>query len=122
MRRPMIRRVALPAGAFVAASIALGAVAGGKGATEPTGWPDVRWADFPPSLRGQIDSLTQSHDCADLHDVFDVASEDNQAMLTRTGNGTAALMGYLYRSMDDAGCYRAPTVTRWPGYGAPPVR
>jgi hypothetical protein len=118
----MIRHTALSAGAFVAACIVLGGVAVGNRAIEPTASSDVRWADFAPSLRGQIDALAQSQDCPQLHELFDVALENNQALVTRTGNGSAALMAYLYRSMDDAGCYRTPTVTRWPGYGAPPVR
>ena len=65
----------------------------------------VPWSDYSPTLKGDLDSLASASNCQELQSQFDVADQNNQATMARTGHNNADLMGYIDSLMQNAGCY-----------------
>jgi hypothetical protein len=78
----------------------------GSTESKPTTSGDVKWSKYAPEVRTRIDRLINEKDCRALQREFDVASENDDATRSRTGDGNGDLMGYIDDSMRTAGCYK----------------
>lgn len=66
---------------------------------------DIDWGNHAPSVKRRIDSLAEKEDCQGLQQEFDTAEANNDAQLSRVGDGNSDLMGYIDEQMAAAGCY-----------------
>ena len=88
----------------------LGGCGGGSAAPsnsneKPTPISGVPWADYTSTLKSDLDQLATDKDCVELQSQFDIADQNNQATMDRTGHNNADLMGYIDSLMQGAGCY-----------------
>lgn len=60
---------------------------------------------YAVAVQERIDELANGENCNALQDEFDTAEANNEAMIERTGSGTADLMEYIDGRMREAGCY-----------------
>jgi|GEM_PF-2322150 hypothetical protein len=65
----------------------------------------VPWSDYSPTLKNDLDALASAMNCQELQSQFDIADQNNQATMDRTGHNNADLMGYIDSLMQSAGCY-----------------
>ena len=65
----------------------------------------VPWSDYSPTLKSDLDSLASAMNCQELQSQFDIADQNNQATIERTGHNNADLMGYIDSLMQNASCY-----------------
>jgi hypothetical protein len=65
----------------------------------------VPWSDYSPTLKSDLDSLASAMNCQELQSQFDIADQNNQATMDRTGHNNADLMGYIDSLMQNASCY-----------------
>ena len=49
--------------------------------------------------------MAKAGGCPGLQEQFDIADQNNEATMARTGHNNADLMDYIYEAMRDAGCY-----------------
>jgi hypothetical protein len=66
---------------------------------------DVEWGDYVSSLKGRLDALAQTKDCAGLQTEFNTADANNAATMNRVGHNNAKLMAYIDAQMKASGCY-----------------
>lgn len=69
------------------------------------GCSSVPWEDYDPSVKETIDRMAKAGGCPGLQEQFDIADQNNEATMARTGHNNADLMDYIYEAMRDAGCY-----------------
>jgi hypothetical protein len=98
-------RLVIVAFVGIAIVLVLVAVAGGGLRGGTSSGSGVPWEDYNASLKGQIDSLARSRDCAGLQAQFDAADANHAATPARTGHNNAELMKYIDGKMSAAGCY-----------------
>jgi len=66
----------------------------------------VKWSDYAPELKGQIDQADAADDCVALQAMFDTADANDAVQRQRVGNGNGELMGYIDHALRDSDCYR----------------
>lgn len=65
---------------------------------------NVPWDDYAPEVRANIDKLIQSRDCDALSEQIEVASQHNDATMSRTGHDNTQLGAYIAEGIGNAGC------------------
>lgn len=66
---------------------------------------DVDWENYAPSVKRRIDSMAERKNCQGLQQEFETAEANNDAQLSRVGDGNSDLMAYIDEQMSAAGCY-----------------
>lgn len=71
-----------------------------------TATPSMFGTKYSAAVQTRIDEMAERRDCAGLQAEFDTASRNDTATRSRTGSGTADLMGYIDGKLRAAECYR----------------
>jgi hypothetical protein len=75
-------------------------------ASPTAGYPAMFGTKYSVTVAQRIDALMVARDCDGLQREFDTADANDNATRTRTGSGTADLMGYIDDRLRSTGCYR----------------
>lgn len=64
------------------------------------------WERYSPNVKSRIYELIKKKDCDGLQHEFNLADDNNQAQLNRTGRNNAELMNFIDDKMIELGCSR----------------
>lgn len=66
---------------------------------------DVNWNLYDSSVKDRIENYVFEKDCSGLQEEFNIADQNQELQIARTGNGNTELMIYLDDLREIIGCY-----------------
>ena len=76
-----------------------------KDSEEPMDNSDF-WENYSPEVKKRIHNLIKNKDCQELQNEFNIADQNNEAQIRRTGRNNAELLDFIDTNMYKLGCYK----------------
>ena len=64
------------------------------------------WQNYSPEVKKRILEMIKNKDCQGLQNEFNIADQNNEAQMRRTGRNNAELLEYIDNAMANMDCYK----------------
>lgn len=64
------------------------------------------WQNYSPEVKERILEMIKNKDCQGLQNEFNIADQNNEAQMRRTGRNNAELLDFIDNAMADMDCYK----------------